>query len=495
MAADGKVTSYVYDGLNRLVQESETGALTQSYTYDACGNRATMTVTGTESYAVSYAYDANNRLLTEQKTQGLLTDLTTYTYDANGNLLSKTVLAGNGGAAGSTYVYNTLNQLVSTAENQRTAAYAYNTQGIRTTKVTFSTRTDYLLDGANVVGERLNGEYVSYLRGANLISRTSGDETDFYLFNAHGDVTGLADSTGVSTRAYDYDAFGVEKDPDPLDENPFRYCGEYFDRETETYYLRARYYDPTIGRFTQQDTHWTTANSIYGDNPQKINEREDKLGLKTYSYAPQITAVMQSGNLYVYGVNSPIAYVDPDGMLAYLASVLVRMAVGGVINAVTTYVAAKVTGQEVTWGDIGIAVLAGAVGNSPLKHASAIAGAIAGFYTTVATYQSGASLGGALAAGAVSGIITAGSLSAAGEKVLGKKLDLGVTIVVDSVFNTAGNSVSAAASKSATVISPRKSKPSNSAAVPNPRPKKPNTAPTAPSRAGGSAQKMLMVMY
>ena len=320
-AADGKVTSYVYDGLNRLVQESETGALTQSYTYDARGNRATMTVTGTESYAVSYTYDANNRLLTEQKTQGLLTDLTTYTYDANGNLLSKAVLAGNGGAAGSTYAYNTLNQLVSATENQRTAAYAYNAQGIRTAKVTFSTRTNYLLDGANVVGERLNGEYVSYLRGANLISRTSEDGTAFYLFNAHGDVTGLADSTGASTRAYDYDAFGVEKDPDPLDENPFRYCGEYFDRETETYYLRARYYDPTIGRFTQQDTHWTTANSIYGDNPQKINEREDKLGLKSYSYAPQITAVMQSGNLYVYGVSNPAVYIDSDGNQATRAEI------------------------------------------------------------------------------------------------------------------------------------------------------------------------------
>ena len=66
---------------------------------------------------------------------------------------------------------------------------------------------------------------------------------------------------------------------------------------------------------------------------------------------------------------------------------------------------------------------------------------------------------------------------------------------VDSVFSVAGNSISAATAKSAPVVSPRKSKPSNSAAVPNPRPKKPNTAPTAPSRAGGSAQKMLMVMY
>ena len=494
-AADGKVTSYVYDGLNRLVQESETGALTQSYTYDARGNRAAMTVSGKESYTVSYTYDANNRLLTEQKTQGLLTDLTTYIYDANGNLLSKTVLAGNGGAAGSTYVYNTLNQLVSATENQRTAAYAYNTQGIRTTKVTFSTRTDYLLDGANVVGERLNGEYVSYLRGANLISRTSGDETDFYLFNAHGDVIELADSTGASTRAYDYDAFGVEKDPDPLDENPFRYCGEYFDRETETYYLRARYYDPTIGRFTQQDTHWTTANSIYGDNPQKINEREDKLGLKSYSYAPQITAVMQSGNLYVYCISNPVAYVDPVGTLAFLASLLVRMAVGAIINIATTFIAAKVTGQEVTWLDIGVAAAAGALSASGSKTASIVAGVGTGLYTAIMTYKSGASLGGALAAGAVSGVITANSMSAIGEGILGEGIDVWVSAGVDSVFSVAGNSISAATAKSAPVVSPRKSKPSNSAAVPNPRPKKPNIAPTAPSRAGGSAQKMLMVMY
>ena len=344
-----------------MVQESETGALTQSYTYDARGNRAAMTVSGKESYTVSYTYDANNRLLTEQKTQGLLTDLTTYAYDADGNLLSKTVLAGNGGAAGSTYVYNTLNQLVSATENQRTAAYAYNTQGIRTAKVTFSTRTNYLLDGANVVGERLNGEYVSYLRGANLISRTSGDETDFYLFNAHGDVTGLADSTGASTRAYDYDAFGVEKDPDPLDENPFRYCGEYFDRETETYYLRARYYDPTIGRFTQQDTHWTTANSIYGDNPQKINEREDKLGLKTYSYAPQITAVMQSGNLYVYGVNNPVLYQDFTGESIILVSIIIGAVVGAALFGLTAAAISNAKLGYVNWNWVLIAAGGGAV--------------------------------------------------------------------------------------------------------------------------------------
>ena len=53
---------------------------------------------------------------------------------------------------------------------------------------------------------------------------------------------------------------------------------------------------------------------IYGDNPQKINERGDALGLKAYSYVPQLSAVMQSGNLYVYGINNPVGYVDPTGL-------------------------------------------------------------------------------------------------------------------------------------------------------------------------------------
>ena len=150
------------------------------------------------------------------------------------------------------------------------------------------------------------------------------------LFNAHGDVTELVSDSGTVTHKYDYDAFGVEKKPDPLDGNPFRYCGEYYDGETKTYYLRARYYDPDIGRFSQQDTHWNTANSIYGDNPQKINEREDKLGLKSYSYAPQITAVMQSGNLYVYCGNSPTSYTDPNGSEWY------HWLIGGLIVAAAT---------------------------------------------------------------------------------------------------------------------------------------------------------------
>jgi RHS repeat-associated protein len=97
-------------------------------------------------------------------------------------------------------------------------------------------------------------------------------------------VVQLVDEDGEILRTYEYDAFGNEKDPDGADTNYFRYCGEYFDIESGTYYLRARYYNPANGRFTQQDA-W-----MYGD----IN---DPLSL----------------NLYTYCLNNPIRYYDPSG--------------------------------------------------------------------------------------------------------------------------------------------------------------------------------------
>ncbi|MBE6899475.1 MAG: RHS repeat-associated core domain-containing protein [Ruminococcaceae bacterium] len=305
----GKVTSYVYDGLGRLTSESESGGVTLSYTYDSAGNRTKLTSSGTESYVIDYTYNSVNQLTSEVKTESGATEITGYTYDANGNMLSKTSPEGT-----QANTYNNLNQLVSSITAGVTSSYAYNVDGIRTSKTVGTTTTDYLLDGGNVVAEAQNGDVTAtYLRGANLLSMDNGTSTSYYLFNAHGDVTGLTNGAQTVTKSYDYDAFGNEKNPSATDNNPFRYCGEYYDKETGTYYLRARYYDPTIGRFTQQDTHWNTANMIYGDNPNKINEREDALGLKAYTYTPSIGSIMQSGNLYVYCVNNPINNIDPSG--------------------------------------------------------------------------------------------------------------------------------------------------------------------------------------
>ena len=63
----------------------------------------------------------------------------------------------------------------------------------------------------------------------------------------------MTNSNGSKTKSYSYNAFGVEYNESTWDDNPFRYCGEYYDKETKTIYLRARYYNAEQGRFTQQD--------------------------------------------------------------------------------------------------------------------------------------------------------------------------------------------------------------------------------------------------
>ena len=271
-----------------------------------------MEVTGAQTYTTTYTYNAANRLVTETKTENGAEAVLAYTYDANGNLRRRYTAAS--GYSNITYEYDGFGQLTQLQIAGVAASYTYNADGIRTAKVVGEDVTTYLTDGGNVVAERVNGELTTYLRGANLISRKTAASTEYYLYNAHGDVVALTPtSVNGGYKTYAYDAFGNETAQDADDTNPFRYCGEYYDRETGTYYLRARYYAPTIGRFTQQDTHWTNANRIYGDNPQKTNEREDRLGIQTYTYVPQIAAVMQSGNLYVYCMNDPVMYVDVSG--------------------------------------------------------------------------------------------------------------------------------------------------------------------------------------
>lgn len=67
---------------------------------------------------------------------------------------------------------------------------------------------------------------------------------------------------------------------------------------------------------------------IYGDNSQKINEWEDKLWLKSYTMVPKITSIMQSRNLYVYGVSNPMAYIDLNSNVVKPASII-----GAIIGA------------------------------------------------------------------------------------------------------------------------------------------------------------------
>ncbi|MBP3361080.1 MAG: RHS repeat-associated core domain-containing protein, partial [Clostridia bacterium] len=96
-------------------------------------------------------------------------------------------------------------------------------------------------------------------------------------YNGHGDVVQIVDTAGTVKNSYDYDVWGNFLKKEETIENHFTYFGQTYDETTGLYYLRARYYDPTTGRFTQQDTS------------------EDGY------------------NWYVYGNQNPVLHIDPSG--------------------------------------------------------------------------------------------------------------------------------------------------------------------------------------
>jgi len=115
----------------------------------------------------------------------------------------------------------------------------------------------YVIGPANTAIALYDGDpalaTTAYVRGLSLVAAVQDGVRTYYHYNAHGDVVQLTNSSGTVTKNYTYDAFGVEKNAAASDANPFRYCGEQYDSETGNYYLRARYYSPEVGRFTQED--------------------------------------------------------------------------------------------------------------------------------------------------------------------------------------------------------------------------------------------------
>ena len=156
--------------------------------------------------------------------------------------------------------------------------------------------TNHIWDGSNIVAETDGNKQVTakYYRGSGLISQVVSNTESYYQFNMHGDVIGLTGANGEKVEAFAYDAFGNQLSEEETSATPFRYNGEYYDEETGFTYLRARYYDPTTGRFIQEDpikdgSNWYTycvGNPVnYFDSNGLWMEGDEKLsdGAQTYT--------------------------------------------------------------------------------------------------------------------------------------------------------------------------------------------------------------------
>ncbi len=94
----------------------------------------------------------------------------------------------------------------------------------------------------------------TYVYGLDLISATDGAGMQtYYLYDGLGSTTDLTDGSGNSTAGYGYDVFGAIHSQSGASANPWLFTGEQRDSDSSMYYLRARYYDPSIGRFLGQD--------------------------------------------------------------------------------------------------------------------------------------------------------------------------------------------------------------------------------------------------
>ena len=148
-----------------------------------------------------------------------------------------------------------------------TASYRYDGAGLRIEKKqkpqgqSLQTST-YIWDSAAslpvVVQEKTNGTVTnSYVYGLDLLSATDNNNvTTYFLQDGLGSTTGLTNSAGTVIHTYAYDAFGAARPGPDTSANVWRFTGEQNDTTVNQspYYLRARYYDPLIGRFFTRDT-------------------------------------------------------------------------------------------------------------------------------------------------------------------------------------------------------------------------------------------------
>ena len=272
-ALDG-TTLYQYDALNQL-QRVDYPAYSEELFYDRAGNRARRLVGGEEEL---YQYDPRNRLMA--LTRGGVT--APFQYDNAGNLLQDDKAR---------YSYDAFNRTVKVETfDGNVQVNRYDAEGLRHEMEENGRLVRFIFHKGEAVAEQEeNSNVIRLIRGSELIARSSDSESArtyyHYASDEMGSTTHIVDESGNVQNRYAYDAWGKIEVKEEAVPNRFTYYGQQIDPITQQYYLRARFYNPVIGRFTQEDTY-----------------RGDGL------------------NLYAYCANNPVYYVDPSGLATSISS-------------------------------------------------------------------------------------------------------------------------------------------------------------------------------
>ena len=263
VTSNAGVESYTLDGLNRITNATYPGALEESFVYDASGNRTSHT--DIDGATTGYTVDTTGQLISD-------TTGATFTYDDAGNL--------TGTSAGDAYVYDDYGRATEITAAGVTETYGYDAQDVR-----------IAVDGTTQLWDRSGlPTLISTSAGDNYVhaNGVARDGNDWLLADAVGSVRATVDQTGVVSAETAFTAYG---EPLQGSTETFGFAGEQHD-PTGLQHLRARQYNPGLGRFT-------TVDPVQPGGP----------GTGGY-------------NLYTYSANNPTTFTDPTGQIAVETSSL-----------------------------------------------------------------------------------------------------------------------------------------------------------------------------
>ncbi|NUO95714.1 MAG: RHS repeat-associated core domain-containing protein [Gemmatimonadaceae bacterium] len=218
------------------------GGASALYTYDAVGNR-------TDNGA---AVELGNRLA-RFGADSLI-------YFADGSLQQR-LKAGCATDCQHTLQWNSLGQLDGVwLSNTGWITYGYDGWGrrVRRTEVATGQTTWYVYDGDDLAlvaddASGLTHVYSNYPGVDRPHSVRTGGAMYYQQLEASGNVVGLIRSDGTLAASYRYDPFGRVVDSTGGVAQHLRYKGREADPSTGLVYMRARWYDPSLGRFIAED--------------------------------------------------------------------------------------------------------------------------------------------------------------------------------------------------------------------------------------------------
>ncbi|WP_028582814.1 RHS repeat-associated core domain-containing protein [Desulfogranum japonicum] len=288
--------SYGYDELNRLLTVSGGDPdQDEQYSYDALGNRISRIVGTLNPQTFIYQYDKANQLLQVRNGSERGPVLQAFVYDQAGNLIEHA--SGGNITRSSThcdgehvvqYGYDALNRLTEVSQaGSRLEKYFYDPAGHRIGKTIDGVQHHYRYSGDQLYAEyidQFNTPAARYTRGVAHTSpmmRHSGDSAYYYHHNGLGSVLAMSGTAGKVKANQRFDVWGNRLEQHTGETPGFGFTGGEPDN-TGLIYFQARYYDPSIGRFTQRDPIGLAG------------------GINTYAYVG----------------NNPGNAVDPSGLLA-----------------------------------------------------------------------------------------------------------------------------------------------------------------------------------